>query len=780
MRMTPILFADNATDYSTQGLGALADAITCKVTEELNGEYELQMTYPVSGKRYADIKNRCLIYCKPDPYRGAQPFRIYRITRPLNGVITVYAEHISYDLSGIPVNPFTATGAQAALSGLQSHAAVACPFTFWTNISSSAEFSVAAPASIRSMLGGTEGSILDTFGGEYEWDNTTVRLYSRRGSDNGVRIAYGKNLTDIEQDENIAKLATGVIGYWAGSGGTLVQTAVVKAPGTYSFERVITVDFSGDFEEQPSVEQLQQRTQQYISDNSVGVPDVSITVSWVQLEQYSGYEDLSLLERVTLGDTVTVEFPPLGVEATARVNKTVYDALLDRYESADIGSVRANIADTIADQQQQIANQPDKTEIQKIAQSITNAVLGARGGSVRLLDTDGDGDPDTLCIADNADPALAQKVWRFNYEGWGASSNGYNGPFEMSAALGMGMYADFITVGVLTAIRIQSADGRSSWDLSSGASVFNANSISINSDNFKLSASGEVTAAGSFTTNNGVTGNGRNETILSTGDLTFYRTTSDGVKRIAAQMVSYGTNAACGRLFLNGPSNSGEQNEQLLVTTDFGGSRFSMRDGAGTQRVVFNAAQGGNGLLSGNLDVQGPIGLGVSRNISCQSIDIWGGEKSRVVPTSFGPLKMAAFETPEPTFADSGSGVCDSDGICHIDLDPRYAETIDSRKATQWLVTPASAGAMWVEKTDCGVCVHGQSGQAFDWLCMGAQKGFAGVYAERCDNDPPEEANPAYSMIDYLDAIAERTEKETESLIPDLDYDALMDDLIGA
>lgn len=778
--MTPILFPPDATDYSTQGLGALADAISCKVSEELNGEYELEMTYPASGRRYADIKNRCLIYCAPDPYRSAQPFRIYRITRPLNGVITVYARHISYDLSGVPVNAFSATGAQAALSGLKSNASVRNPFDFWTDISSDGEFSVAVPSSTRAVLGGTDGSILDTYHGEYEWDGFTVRLRSHRGQDNGVRIAYGKNLTDIEQDENISNLATGVIGYWAGSDGTLVQTGVVDAPGTYDFDRVITLDFSSDFEEQPTAEQLTARVQQYISDNGVGVPDVSISVSWVNLEQYSGYEGLSLLERVSLGDTVTVEFPPLGVEATARVVKTVYDALHDRYESAEIGSVKATIADTIADQQQQIANQPDKTEIQQIAQAITDAILGAKGGSVRMLDTDGDGEPDTLYIADNADPALAKKVWRFNYEGWGASSNGYNGPFEMSAALGMGMYADFITVGVLTAIRIQSADGRSSWDLSSGASVFNANSISINSDNFKLLASGEVTATGAFSTNNGVTGNGRNETILSTGELTFYRTTSDGVKRIAAQILSYGTNAACGQLLLNGPSNSGGQNEQLLVTTDFGGSRFSMRDGAGTQKVVFNAAQGGNGILGGNLDVQGPVGLGVSRNISCQSITIWGGDKSRVVPTSFGPLKMAAFETPEPTFADSGSGVCDSDGICHIDLDPRYAETIDSRKAMQWLVTPASAGTMWVEKTDCGVCVHGQPGQAFDWLCMGAQKGFAGGYAERCDNDPPEEANPAYSMIDYLDAIAERTEKETESLIPDLDYDALMEALIGA
>lgn len=473
MKMTPILFSDAATDYSTQGLGALADALSCQVTEELNGEYELQMTYPVSGRRYANIKNRCIIYCKPDPYRGGQPFRIYRITRPLNGIITVYAQHISYDLSGIPVKPFTAGSASAAMAGLKTNSAVSNPFTFWTNKDTVANFSVSAPSSIRSMLGGTEGSILDTYGGEYEWDNLTVRLYSRRGSDNGVRIAYGKNLTDIEQDENIANLATGVIGYWAGSDGTLVQTPVVNAPGTYNFTRVITVDFSSDFEAQPSVEQLRQRTQQYISENSVGVPDVSITVSWVQLEQYSGYEGLSLLERVTLGDTVTVEFPPLGVEATARVVKTTYDALLDRYVSADIGSVKANIADTIANQQQQIADVPGKSEIQQIAEAITDTILGANGGAVRILDTNGDGMRDTLYIADNPDPAQAEKVWRFNYEGWGASSNGYNGPFSVAATLEQGFYADFITSGTLltglikTGV-IQSSSGNTVYDLDNG------------------------------------------------------------------------------------------------------------------------------------------------------------------------------------------------------------------------------------------------------------------------------------------------------------------------
>lgn len=490
MKMTPILFSDAATDYSTQGLGALADALSCEVTEELNGEYELQMTYPVSGRRYADIKNRCIIYCKPDPYRGGQPFRIYRITRPLNGIITVYARHISYDLSGIPVNPFTAGSAAAAMAGLKSNSAVSNPFTFWTNLGTTADFSVTVPSSIRSMLGGSEGSILDTYGGEYEWDGMTVRLYSQRGQDNGVRIAYGKNLTDIEQDENIANLATGVIGYWAGTDGTLVQTSVVNAPGTYNFTRVITVDFSSDFEAQPTTEQLQQRTQQYVQDNDIGVPDVSITVSWIQLEQYSGYEGLSLLERVTLGDTVTVEFPPLGVEATARVVKTTYDALLDRYTTADIGSVRANIADTIANQQQQIANTPGKSEIQQIAEAITDTILGANGGAVRILDTNGDGMRDTLYIADNPDPAQAQKVWRFNYEGWGASEKGYNGPFSVAATLEQGMYADFITAGTLNAALVKVinliADHVVSTSGSYSFNVWAAVQKMLDSDNLRL------------------------------------------------------------------------------------------------------------------------------------------------------------------------------------------------------------------------------------------------------------------------------------------------------
>lgn len=776
--MTPVLFGAGAATYETQGLGALADALTCEISEELNGEYELEMTYPVSGRRYSDLKNRCIIVAKPDPYRGEQPFRIYRITRPLNGVITVYARHISYDLSGVPVTPFTAASAAAAMQALASHAAVSSPFSFWTDISSGASVAVAVPTSTRAVLGGTDGSILDTYHGEYEWDGFTVRLRSHRGQDNGVRIAYGKNLTDIQQDENIADLATGVIGYWAGSDGTLVQSGVVDAPGTYDFDRVISVDFSSDFEEQPTTEQLTQRVQRYISDNNVGVPNVSISVSWVNLEQYSGHEGLSLLERVSLGDTVTVEFPPLGVEATARVVKTVYDVLRDRYVSADIGSVQANIADTIAGQQQQLQQVPNKTEIQQIAQSIADAIMGAKGGSVRLLDTNGDGEPDTLYIADNPDPAKAVKVWRFNYQGWGASSNGYNGPFEMSAALGLGMYADFITVGTLTAVRIQSADGRCSWDLASGDAIFNANSIQINSSNFQLDAEGNVTATGTFKTNNGIIGNGRNEAIFSSGGLTLYRTNNDGRSNKVVDLYGIGDNASLGNLILYGPDASNRSISQFNVTTSFTGSRLAMRDASSTQVVVFNASQGGNALIAGNLDVQGPVGLGVSRTVSCQSLEAWGS-KNRIVPTSVGNVKMAAFETPEPSFADSGSAQLDEKGLCLLELDPVYAETVDRAKTLRWLVAPTSEGAAWIEKRDGCALVHGTPGMTFDWMCIGAQRGYADVYAERCYDSQPTTTPDAEKQLDFLDWLDSENQKQTYALLDGYDWEAFTDALLA-
>lgn len=447
-----LLYPSTETEFQNNGLGALPDAISCTVTEERNGMYELEMQYPVSGSHYGEIVNRAILFCKPDPYRDPQPFRIYRILKPISGRVTVYAQHISYDLSGVTVSPFSAGSCAGALDGLKANAVPAdMPFSFWTDKSISGNFSVETPSSLRSLLGGTEGSILDVYGGEYEFDRWTVKLWNRRGKDSGVTIRYGKNLTDLQQDENISNVATGIYPYWKGSDGTLVEVPgkVVNAPGTYDFTRIIPVDFTTDFQEQPTSEQLQERAETYVESNNIGVPTVSLSVSFQPLEQTEEYKDIALLERVNLCDTVTVEYPALGVSATAKCVKTVYDVLKGRYTSVELGEARTNIADTVAGQQQQIEKLPESSAFQEAISNATGWITGNRGGYVVIRDSNGDRQPDEILIMDTPDIRTAQKVWRWNNGGLGYSSTGYNGSYTTAITQDGAIVASFMTAGIL-------------------------------------------------------------------------------------------------------------------------------------------------------------------------------------------------------------------------------------------------------------------------------------------------------------------------------------------
>ena len=481
----PILYRPTDTDFDNNGLGILTACVSCEVTEEANGIFELEMKYPADGIHFEDIQSRSIIKAKADQFRNPQLFRVYKISKPsLNGIVNIYAEHISYDLSGIPVKPFSAENAVSALAGLKTNAIVECPFDFWTDKQTKAKFSMSAPASVRSCLGGMAGSILSVYRGEYEFDNYTVKLHNNRGLNRGVSIRYGKNLTDIKQNENCSNIVTGVYPYWQafeGEGYVELPEKVINTPGTHDFVKVNVLDFSQVFQERPTEEQLREYTENYIKTHELGIPIVSLTVSFAQLAQSEEYKHLALLERVSLCDTVNVEFPALGVSSTAKAVKMVYDVLADRVKSVTLGSVRANIADTIVEQQKEIAQLPNKSFLEVAIDSLTKSILGANGGSVRFLDTNNDGEPDTLYIADNPDPLQAVKVWRFNYEGWAASENGYSGPFKMGATLKDGIIADFITAGTLYGLlfkagAIESLDGNIRIDLTTSgqAAVFNS------------------------------------------------------------------------------------------------------------------------------------------------------------------------------------------------------------------------------------------------------------------------------------------------------------------
>lgn len=245
----------------------------------------------------------------------------------------------------------------------------------------------------------------------------TVRLYNQRGMNRGVSIRYGKNLTSLEQDENISSVYTGVYPYWMDADNNLVTLPekILNAPGTYNFTRIMALDLSQEFESAPTEEQLRNRANTYMTANNIGVPKVSLDVSFIQLEQTEEYKNIALLERVELCDTVHVEFPELGVSATAKCVKTVYDVLQERYTSVELGEARTNIADTIADQQQKIEKAPTTSAMQKAINNATNWLTSADGYVIAVKDDNGTWKE--ILFLDTPSVETAKNVLRINTNG---------------------------------------------------------------------------------------------------------------------------------------------------------------------------------------------------------------------------------------------------------------------------------------------------------------------------------------------------------------------------
>lgn len=334
--------------FDTNGIGSLADAVSCIVTEERNSSFELELVYPITGQHYTDIQYRSLIFVKPNPFDQPQPFRVYRISKPLNGLVTVYAWHISYDLNGIPVKPFHTYTIDATLSALTTNAAITNDFTFSTDKpdSMAGEVLTDAPYSARAILGGIEGSVLQTYRGEFKFDRFNVSLLTNRGANNGVTLRYGKNIVGMTQDEDYSGLYTGVAPFWKGEDTAVyLPETIVFAQGSFGFERILSLDLSGEFDAEPTLDQLRTRAAQYISDNAISTPKDSLDID---------YAMDATIGSVRLCDTVSCLYMALGVQATAKVVKTVYDALLERYKSITLGSIRSNFADAYAQQAQNL------------------------------------------------------------------------------------------------------------------------------------------------------------------------------------------------------------------------------------------------------------------------------------------------------------------------------------------------------------------------------------------------------------------------------------------
>ena len=437
--MKPILFAKTETVFTSNGLGRLSDCFSAVVSEERNGAFELELEYPITGIHYDEIEIGSIIGAKPADGKSIQPFEVYKITKPLNGVVKIYAEHISYRLNRIPVLPYSAQNCLLALQGLKTNAAEPCPFDFYTDKLIDGEWVNPSPASIRERLGGTEGSILERFQGEYEFDCWDVHLWTHRGTDNGVVIRYGKNLTELEQETRIDETITGVLPFYQNEDVQIIGDVQYSAnANNFPYHRTVVIDFSQEFQTEygdntpPTKAELEQAAVDYIDRNGIGVPSVNLKISFVALWQTEEYRNLAALERVNLCDTVTVQFDKLGVSATAQVIKTKFDVLLERYDSIEVGDPVNNLSTAISSVSDTVAETVMNNSVGMIQARIDNAadtLAGGLGGHV-VINRNADGKPNEILIMDTDDKTTAVNVIRMNSAGIGFSQNGYNGTYN--------------------------------------------------------------------------------------------------------------------------------------------------------------------------------------------------------------------------------------------------------------------------------------------------------------------------------------------------------------
>lgn len=360
--MIPILYESNETAFTGDGIGRLVDCISCIVTEERNGIYTCEFQYPVTGFNFDKITIGRIIACSHDEDGDIQPFDIYRVSEPINGVVTFYANHISYRLNEIVVMPFTANDCIAAMAGLKTNSIGSNPFVFNTNKSVSAEFKVDVPSSIRGLLGGQENSILDVYGaGEYDFDKYSVYLYRNRGLDRDVSIRYGKNLIDYTNETDYGSAFNAVAPYWYGEvmddeSGASESKLIKLTEGYISSGQslpsgrtvIVPMDLSSEFEAEPTEAELRTLATSKLSESEGWQPDQNITVDFVQLWQTEEYKYFAPLQTVRLCDTILVDVPMYGVTGLRiKVVKVVWNVLLERYDEMELGSPQTTLATAI-------------------------------------------------------------------------------------------------------------------------------------------------------------------------------------------------------------------------------------------------------------------------------------------------------------------------------------------------------------------------------------------------------------------------------------------------
>ena len=616
--MIPTLYEEYETQYISNGLGRLSDAISCVITQNKSGTYELVMEYPLDGIHVEDITNNRIIYAKPERGKSPQPFKIRNIEKTLNGRMKVIARHTCYDLnyyackefgqtdvvpyqitpslynshrelvgvlsdlimynvnvsgstwflsltypyngtygSDLSTNAFiyaqpeigrdlvmfditnvtrpastrttsntvrraklptdvagtttststdsvtgavTRTEVTTTISGnittivtvvtvttygdyqITASASVTpyvpreynkmtvsqalgyiksytdgiqeCPFTFtaapisdgdnW--VTSQKTFWSDIPKAVKPLLQGSEGSVLDVFGGEWEYNHFNCILHEKRGADNGVQYRYGKNITSINERINIDEIYTHAFAFWKGTAssstnteegeyytktGTILNILNSDYAAMFPTQRTLIIDASDDYEKEPTTQQLDSYALKYVSNHSSGTPTVTIEVSVVDLANTKEYEDIAALEEVNLYDTVTIVFPAFGVNVKSKVTEIEFDVLKEKNNHVTIGDVTTKLSNIIAKNKNDIVK--TKYDLKKWAdkamERATEALAGWNGGNIRKNYNVSDHKQQSMYIMNTDNVASATKALKFDGYGVGVSGNGAEGDY---------------------------------------------------------------------------------------------------------------------------------------------------------------------------------------------------------------------------------------------------------------------------------------------------------------------------------------------------------------
>ena len=345
--MIPILYDTSETQFTSNGICRLPDCISCQVTEERNSIYELLLEYPVTGKNFDKIQLGRVAAVTHDDSGDIQPFDLVAMSKPIDGKVKFKGVHISYRLNGCSAQVAKGTDA----NGMAALVSVAArPFTFYSDTvfdGTIPEFD-GLPHTIKNYLGGTDGSLLDTFGGEYEFDKFNVKFYRQRGEKKNFDIRYGLNLVDYNEDLDYSETYNKCVPYWAGESTSVVGSVVDSGVPAYNgIDKYIPLDLSDRFDSAPTTTQLKKAARSYMATNKPYLPKHSIEVDFIRLQDSPDYKQFASLMTCRLCDIITVIFPMYNISADFKIVRVTWDVLKGRYESIELGELATTLAQAL-------------------------------------------------------------------------------------------------------------------------------------------------------------------------------------------------------------------------------------------------------------------------------------------------------------------------------------------------------------------------------------------------------------------------------------------------